>query len=78
MSAYEPGLSETANDVFDGIEGLGRWLGRVATIALGTFLGIVLFVLVARTYVEDKIHDTFSQITMPTTTSTAPTYGWPR
>ena len=37
MSGYEPSLSETANDVFDGIEGLGRWLGRVATIALGTF-----------------------------------------
>jgi hypothetical protein len=78
MSGYEPGLSETANDVFDGIEGLGRWLGRVATIALGTFLGIMLFVLVARAYVEDKIHETFSQITTPTTTSTTPTYGWPR
>jgi len=77
MSGYEPSLRETANDVFDGIEGLGRWLGRVATIALGTFLGIMLFVLVARAYVEDKIHDTFSQITTPTT-STTPTYGWPR
>jgi hypothetical protein len=79
MSSYEPGLSQTANDVFDGIEGLGRWLGRVTTIALGTFLGIMLFVLVARAYVEDKIHETFSQITTPTTsTSTTPSYGWPR
>jgi hypothetical protein len=74
MSGYEPGLSDTANDVFDGIEGLGRWLGRVATIALGTFLGIILFVPVARAYVEDKIHETFSQITTPTTTTT-PAYG---
>jgi hypothetical protein len=65
--------------VFDGIEGLARWLGRVATIALGTFLGIMLFVLVARAYVEDKIHETFSQITTSTTsTSTTPSYGWPR
>ena len=28
MSSYEPSLSETANDVFDGIEGLGRWFPR--------------------------------------------------
>jgi len=76
MSGYEPGLSQTANDVFDGIEGLG--LGRVANIALGTFQGIMLFALVARAYVENKIHETFSQNTTPTTTSTTPTYGWPR
>ena len=73
-----PGLSETTNDVFDGIEGLGRWLGRVTTIALGTFLGIMMFVLVARVYVEDKIHETFTQISTPTSTSTTPTYSWPR
>ena len=44
MSGYEPGLSETANDVFDGIEGLGAVAGaggdyRVLGIAMAAYEG---------------------------------------
>jgi len=51
-----------------------QWLIRVATIAIGTCLGIILFVLLARSYVEDKLHEAVYPTTP--TTSVQPTYSW--
>lgn len=56
---------------------LFKWAGRILTIALGVFLGLLLFVHYERSQLQDQIQDTFRHApTATTTTDTpAPTYG---
>jgi hypothetical protein len=67
----------TAKDVTQPVEAAGRWLGRVATIAVGVCLGMIMFALIVRAYVEDKVHNMEHGWTTPTTSTTpTPTFSW--
>jgi hypothetical protein len=55
--------------VMDSLAALTRWLVLVAAIAVGTCLGITLFVVLAWHQVESKMHDVnFNPSTTTTTT----------
>ena len=67
----------TKREMLDHFEESLRWLGRVVTIAIGTCLGITLFVVLVMGRIEDKMRDVNFGPFTTTTTTTTPTWSLP-
>ena len=57
------------------LSALWKWLLLVAAIAVGTCLGITLFVVLMMGLIAGKMHD--MNVSPFTTTTTTPTWSWP-
>ncbi|SDE23075.1 hypothetical protein SAMN04488581_3626 [Mycolicibacterium neoaurum] len=49
--------SDIGESVFDLLTAVAKWLALVAGVAVGTCLGIILFLMVAREYAGNKLDD---------------------
>lgn len=54
---------------FEALAGILKWLAQVAAIAIGTCLGIILFLMVAREYAGDKLDQLDLRDLSPSSTS---------
>ncbi|CAM3959919.1 hypothetical protein H7J08_23340 [Mycobacterium frederiksbergense] len=62
--------ANVGESIFDGIAAIAKWLALVAAIAVGTCLGIILFLMVAREYASDKLDQLdFRQLSPPPSSS---------
>jgi len=50
---------DVGNELLDGLGAVFRWLSLVAAIAVGTCLGITLFILVVIDQVSDEMKEDF-------------------
>lgn len=70
---------DVGDDAIDALERIGKWLLKVATIAIGTCLGLLLFVFVVVYWMGYQLRDVdfpsspFPKMTNTTTTTTTPT-----
>ena len=66
---------DVGDEAFDALERIGKWLLKVATIAIGTCLGLLLFVFIVVYWMGYQLRDVDCP-TSPfpkTTTTTTPT-----
>lgn len=61
--------ADVGDAFFDVLAAIGKWLVQVAAIAIGTCLGIILFLMVAREYAGDKLDDVNLRYLDPSSTS---------
>lgn len=47
--------ADVGDAFFDVLTAIGKWVAQVVAIAVGTCLGIILFLMVAREYASDKL-----------------------
>lgn len=61
--------SDIVESFFDALTGIGKWLALVAGVAVGTCLGIILFLMVAREYAGNKLDELDFRDLSPSPTS---------
>ena len=73
MNKQGPTAREVSDEFFDGLAAIWRWLVLVAAIAVGTCLGITLFVVVVMGLVANQMGDVHLGPFAKTTATSTPT-----
>lgn len=61
--------ADVGDAFFDVLAAIGKWVAQVAAIAIGTCLGIILFLMVAREYAGNKLDQLDLRDLSPSSTS---------